>query len=170
MSSYDQRAETRSHPPRGEEWPLPGAGPEALSNLSGWVGFYIARSVAIWAGKGDPVALWSRSPGETEEIVRQAELYRRLRASLETLSAKAALPTCGEPFERLVDAAAFDLDVGHIGSFAAFRFLYERLLPEGLHVSLCAVFAAAAAQPHRGPGEREALLLSLERAAYDCRT
>jgi len=71
-----------------------------------------------------------------------------------------------EPFlAQLVTLSAFDLGQGPIACFAAYRFLYERLLGADARPWLPAAFCAAAAMPHVPPGKRKILLQSISEAA-----
>ena len=71
-----------------------------------------------------------------------------------------------EPFlGMLVTLAAFDLGQDRLPNFAAFRFLYERLLGAGVRPWLPAAFCAAAALPHLHPERRRGLLQSISESA-----
>ena len=71
-----------------------------------------------------------------------------------------------EPFlGMLVTLAAFDLGQDRIQNFAAFRFLYERLLGANVRPWLPAAFCAAAALPHLHPDRRRVLLQSISESA-----
>ena len=71
-----------------------------------------------------------------------------------------------EPFlGMLVTVSAFDLGQERIPDFAAFRFLYERLLGASVRPGLAAALCAAAAQPHQQPERRRELLQSISESA-----
>ena len=71
-----------------------------------------------------------------------------------------------EPFlAQLVTVSAFDLGQGRIDGFAAFRFLYERLIGADARPWLPAAFCAAASMPHLQPEKRKTLLQSISEAA-----
>ena len=71
-----------------------------------------------------------------------------------------------EPFlAQLVTVSAFDLGQGRIDCFAAYRFLYERLIGADARPWLPAAFCAAASMPHLPPGKRKILLQSISEAA-----
>jgi hypothetical protein len=97
---------------------------------------------------------------------RRRELaYRELRAL------RRAIPSC-ETFEGmdafmgpLVRISASDLAHGRITSFAAYRFLYERLSGAAVRPFLPAAFCGAAALPQIEPEQRKILLQSLSEAA-----
>ena len=71
-----------------------------------------------------------------------------------------------EPFMApLVILSAFDLGQGRLTSFAAYRFLYERLLGAEARTWLPAAFCSAAALPHLHPDLRRKFLQSISEAA-----
>ena len=71
-----------------------------------------------------------------------------------------------EPFlGTLVTLVAFDLGQDRLPSFAAYRFLYERLLGAGARPWLPAAFCAASALPHLHPDRRRLLLQSISESA-----
>jgi len=67
-------------------------------------------------------------------------------------------------FAALVRVSALDLARGDLSSFAAYRFLYERLFGAGLRPYLPASFCAAAALPQIEPARRRLLLASVQEA------
>jgi hypothetical protein len=71
-----------------------------------------------------------------------------------------------EPFiGTLITLAAFDLGQDRLPNFAAFRFLYERLVGASSRPWLPAAFCAAAALPHLHPDRRRILLQSISESA-----
>jgi len=71
-----------------------------------------------------------------------------------------------EPFiGMLIAVAAFDLGQDRLPNFAAFRFLYERLIGASARPWLPAAFCAAAALPHLHPDRRRTLLQSISESA-----
>jgi hypothetical protein len=102
---------------------------------------------------------------EAASIRAQARLYGRLpeiRALVPQDSGLDAL----EPFlAPLTAVTAFDLGQGRLTSFAAYRFLYERLLGGEVRPWLPAAFCASAALPHLHPELRRRLLQSISEAA-----
>jgi len=71
-----------------------------------------------------------------------------------------------EPFMgMLITLAAFDLGQDRLPNFAAFRFLYERLVGASARPWLPAAFCAAAALPHLHPDRRRTLLQSISESA-----
>jgi hypothetical protein len=64
----------------------------------------------------------------------------------------------------LVTVSAFDLGEAKIERFAAYRFLYERLIGPSVRAWLPSAFVAAAALPYLHPDLRKALLASITAA------
>ncbi len=126
---------------------------------------YIRRALDIGLEREDAVARWSRDTVETASIRAQARLYRSLPALRRIVPEDSALDTV-EPFlAPLITVVAFDLGQGRLPSFAAVRFLYERLIGPGVRPWLPAAFCAAAALPHLHPDLRRRLLQSISEAA-----
>jgi hypothetical protein len=88
--------------------------------------------------------------------------YRELRALRGEMRADRPLAAIDGFFAALVRVTALDLARGAIGSFAAYRFLYERLLGAHVRGYLPASFCAAAALPQIEPARRTLLLASVE--------
>src|SRR3546814_14789609 len=89
---------------------------------------YSRRSLDIGLERDDAIARWSRDRVEETAIRVQAKVYRRLadiRAHIPDDSGLDALEGFMAP---LVAVSAFDLGQDRLPSFAAYRFLYERLL------------------------------------------
>ena len=126
---------------------------------------YIRRSLDIGLERDDAIALWSRDEIEATSIRVQAKMYRRLddlRDMIPDDSGFAAV----EPFMApLVTLSAFDLGQSRLGSFSAYRFLYERLLGASARPWLPGAFCAAAALPNLHPEKRRELLQSISEAA-----
>jgi len=142
-----------------------------LSEIREFAGFdkgtqrYIRRSLDIGLGRGDPLGMWSRDIVEAASIKAQLRVYTRLE------DIRAAVPDDSgldriEPFMApLVTMTAFDLGQGRLGSFGAYRFLYERLIGPGARPWLPGAFCAAASMPHLHPTLRRTLLQSISEAA-----
>ncbi len=126
---------------------------------------YIKRSLDIGLARCDAFRLWGRSEAENTAIRRQYVTYQELKVL------RALIPQHGTPTEiedllgKLVRLAVFDLEQERLASFAAFRFLYERLLGAKVRPWLPAAFCAAAALPQIRPERRKLLLQSLSEAA-----
>jgi hypothetical protein len=126
---------------------------------------YIKRSLDIGLARSDAFRRWGRSELENTAIRRQYVAYQDLKAL------RALIPQDDTPGEverflgKLVRVAAFDLEQERLKSFAAFRFLYERLLGAQARPYLPAAFCAASALPSIRPERRKLLLQSLSEAA-----
>jgi hypothetical protein len=148
-----------------------GGGRGAIEEMKEFAGFpkgtqrYIRRALDIGLGRRDAARRWARDPAEFARIRAQREIYARLdtvRASLAETAAGRGEDALSAP---LIALAAFDLGEGRLPSFAAYRFLYERLLGARVRPWLPAAFCAAAALPHLHPDLRRALLQSVTDAA-----
>lgn len=126
---------------------------------------YIRRSLDIGLARADAQDRWARNADEAASIRRQTLAYQELR------SLRAALPAMrgGHAFESfmgtLIAMTVFDLGQGCINGFAAYRFLYERLLGPHARPWLPAGFCAASAMPQIAPERRKLLLHSISEAA-----
>ncbi|ALR22755.1 MULTISPECIES: hypothetical protein [Sphingobium] len=126
---------------------------------------YIRRSLDIGLHRRDAMKLWSRDMVEEASIRAQARIYGRLDEIKARVPDDSGLDQM-EPFMApLVIVSAFDLGQDRLGSFSAYRFLYERLLGAGARPWLPGAFCAAASLPHLHPEKRRALLQSISEAA-----
>lgn len=122
---------------------------------------YIRRSLDVGLNRLDAVQRWARNGDEGAAIVNQARRYRMLdvvRSCIPDDPENNAVELFVGP---LIALAASDLSEGKIASFAAFRFLYERLVGSMARPWLPSVFCAAAALPHLHPEQRKLLLQSV---------
>lgn len=122
---------------------------------------YIRRSLDVALGRCDPIARWSRSPGEAKRIWDQQCLYEQLDALAAIIPVNDEATAAGRLIGALGVLTAFDLAEGHLGSFDAYRFLYERLVGPAVRPWLVSAFCAAAALPQLHPELRGRLLNSL---------
>ncbi|MGY2735447.1 hypothetical protein [Sphingomonas sp. UYP23] len=126
---------------------------------------YVRRSLDIGLDRADAIERWSRDGVETASIRAQARLYVRLPAIRAMLPDDTGLEAI-EPFlAPLMTVTAFDLGQGRLTTFAAYRFLYERLIGAEVRPWLPAAFCSAAALPHLHPDLRRKLLQSISEAA-----
>ena len=123
---------------------------------------YIRRSIDV-AGKGiDAAERWARHGGEQASILAQARLYRgTLSAMRDLIPDDIAIDEASVFATQLIMLSAFDLGEGKLASFAAYRFLYERLLGGTVRPWLPSAFLGAAALPHVNPSLRKILLRSI---------
>lgn len=123
---------------------------------------YIRRSLDVGFDRHDAVERWARNGDEAATIGAQAKRYRMLdlvRACIPDDLEVDAIESCVGP---IITLAASDLGEGKIASFAAFRFLYERLVGPAVRPWLPSVFCAAAALPLLHPERRKLLLQSIK--------
>jgi len=138
-----------------------------LAELTEFGGFtaaeqrYIRRSLDVAFVRADAAEHWARGIKEAAAIGCQARAY-------ETIDEIGALaPENVEPDDPasllplLIRISAFDLQEGKLTSFAAYRFLYERLLGAAVRPWLVSAFCAAAAMPCVHPELRAELLQSV---------
>ncbi|HEX8554942.1 MAG TPA: hypothetical protein VF695_09565 [Sphingomonas sp.] len=126
---------------------------------------YIRRSLDIGLDRDDAMARWSRDVVETASIRAQGRLYRILPELREAIPTDGGLDAVEPVLAPLIGLAAFDLGQGRLLGFAAFRFLYERLIGAEIRPWLPSAFCAAAAMPHLHPDLRRKLLQSISEAA-----
>lgn len=126
---------------------------------------YIKRSLDIGLARCDAFRLWGRGEAENTAIRRQYVAYQDLKTLRVMIPQEGSATEVEHLLGKLVRLAAFDLEQERLGSFAAFRFLYERLLGAKVRPWLPAAFCAAAALPQIRPERRKMLLQSLSEAA-----
>jgi hypothetical protein len=121
------------------------------------------------SGSGAPIAMarWSRDVVESASIKAQSRIYCRLEHIRDHIPDDSGLEQMEPFFAPLVTISAFDLGQGRIGSFAAYRFLYERLLGGAVRPWLPGAFCAAAALPHLHPEKRRSAVAVDQRVGRD---
>lgn len=123
---------------------------------------YIRRSLEVAAAGPMAADHWARGVAEAATIGLQAKTYR-LIDEIEKLTPDSIEPDDPQSLlVPLIRMTAFDLHDGKLTSFAAYRFLYERLLGPGVRPWLMSAFCAAAAMPCVHPELRAELLLSVD--------
>lgn len=126
---------------------------------------YIRRSLDVALRRADAMELWSRDGTEAASIKAQARIYERLSLVRSIIPDGSDMHEV-EPFlAPLISISAFDLGQERLGSFSAYRFLYERLLGASARPWLPAAFCGAASLPNLHPDRRRALLQSISEAA-----
>ena len=123
---------------------------------------YIRRSLDVAAKGIHATERWMRNGAEADSIERQARLYRTLlpviRASIpDDIDIDSAVDFIGP----LITLSAFDLGEGKLDCFAAYRFLYERLLGGSIRPWLPSAFVGSSALPGLHPSHRKSLLGSI---------
>ena len=141
---------------------------QMISEMNEFAGFsaaeqrYICRSLEVAARDGDALSKWSRNSAETTSIKAQDRLYRTLIELVRnSLPDDIGIDAAAEVIGPLITISAFDLGEGKIGRFAAYRFLYERLIGSSVRPWLPSAFVAAAALPYLHPELRKMLLGSI---------
>jgi len=133
-----------------------------FATFSGGEQRYIRRSLDVAERGAAAAATWSRHSLEQASVETQARLYRGKLAPLrELIPDDIAIDEAVAFTVPLVTLSAFDLGEGKLVSFAAYRFLYERLLGGAVRPWLPSAFLSAAALPHVNPSLRKALLRSM---------
>ena len=122
--------------------------------------FFIARSLDMARERG-PVPCGAGVSAHCSVTWTQYMAYRDLRAQRDKLRKNGSDNALQCFFGALVDVSAQDFARGHITSFDAYRFLYERLLGSATRPYLPASFCAAAALPTIAPDMRRSLLGSV---------
>lgn len=123
---------------------------------------YIRRSLDVAAQGIDAAERWSRNSAEQASISAQARLYRTLvPVTRATIPDDAGIDAAAELIGPLLALTAFDLGEGKLRSFAAYRFLYERLLGGSGRPWLPSAFVGAATLPYLPPALRKSLLGSI---------
>ena len=125
--------------------------------------FFIARSLDL-ALERHPLRSGSAVTAPASMTRTQLAEYKALRAQRNALRTHASDDALRNFFGALVDVSAQDFARGHLSSFAAYRFLYERLLGSSVRPYLPASFCAAAALPIIEPERRKELLGSVDEA------
>lgn len=126
---------------------------------------YIRRSLDIGLARADALDRWARNPDEAASIRSQIRAYQQLRTLLRCLPAMLSGDRMDDFLGKLIKLTVFDLSQGCINGFAAYRFLYERLLGPETRPWLPAAFCASAALPQIVPERRKVLLHSISEAA-----
>jgi hypothetical protein len=149
----------------------PADGALTLVEMKEFAGFpaatqrYIRRSLDVGLGRRDALRRWSRDVGEAASIRAQERMYRRLDHVRANVPDDSGLDEMEPVMGPLVTMTAFDLGQDRLCDFAAYRFLYERLIGAAVRPWLPGAFCAAAALPHLHPEKRRALLQSISEAA-----
>lgn len=126
---------------------------------------YIKRGLDVGLAREDAFRRWARNAQETSSIRMQYLAYQDLKILRQTMPDAPCERGIETFMAKLVGLAAFDLAQDKLDSFAAFRFLYERLLGADVRPWLPSAYCAAAALPQIRPERRKILLQSISEAA-----
>src|SRR5256886_13780292 len=142
----------------------PASGAMLISEMKEFASFpkatqrYIRRSLDVAYGRRDAIECWARDEGEAASIRAQARLYKQLDHLRLQVPDDSGLDMI-EPFiGMLITVAAFDLGQDRLPNFAAYRFLYERLIGPSSRPCLPSAFCAPPALAHLDPERRRTLL------------
>ena len=138
---------------------------EEFASFSKGTERYIRRSLDVGLRRRDAIRRWARTDAEAESIRVQYRIYRKLDEIRSLVPEDVAIEPMASLLAPLVTLSAFDLAQGWLPGFAAYRFLYERLIGARVRPWLPAAFCAAAALPHLHPEHRRALLETVGEAA-----
>ena len=134
---------------------------EEFANLSTAAQRYIRRSLEVRSGGVDTLACIARSEDETRSIRRQIQLYAEINTAIEAIPNDEEISSITRFSALVAPMLAFDINEGKLGSFAAFRFLYERLLGASARPWLPSIFMMMASLPELHPNQRLDLLGSV---------
>ncbi len=123
---------------------------------------FVRRSLDVGLTRHDAIERWARNSEEVATIGAQAGRYKMLDLVRACVPHDLEIDAVESCVGLLVTLAASDLSEGKIGSFAAFRFLYERLVGPAVRPWLPSAFCAAAALPNLHPDQRKLLLQSIK--------
>jgi len=126
---------------------------------------FIEHSLDIGLQRPASLVDWLRDPAGNSVIDAQRFNYRELGPLREVIPSETYFDGIDDFMGPMIRIAAHDLAQEKLGSFSAFRFLYERLLGAQARPWLPAIFCAAAALPQIRPERRKRLLQSLSEAA-----
>jgi len=122
---------------------------------------YVRCSLEVASGRSDVKDHWARGFGEAATIERQAEVYTALELVRSLVPQGLEAEDAAALLSPLIAMSTFDLQHGKLTSFAAYRFLYERLVGPAVRPWLVSAFSAAAALPGIHPELRAELFGSL---------
>jgi hypothetical protein len=149
----------------------PAEGSLTLAEIKEFAGFdsasqrYIRRSLDVAFVRRDAIEVWSRDVVEAASIRAQTRVYAVLDDLRTIVPEDCGLDQMEEFLGRLIRITAFDLGQDRLSSFAAYRFLYERLIGAAARPWFPAAFCAASSLPHLHPARRRDLLQSISEAA-----
>lgn len=148
-----------------------GTASPALAELAEFARFpcedqrYIERSLDL-ALRDTDLRKSARDGESLSALKERRAIYRELRAMRFAIPQPGCFSALDGFMAMLLRATAQDLARGALTCFAAYRFLYERLMGAAVRPWLPAAFCGAAALPQIHPNRRKALLQTLtEKAA-----
>lgn len=134
---------------------------EEFGNLSAAAQRYIYRSLQVHYGEVEMLVKIARTGKECRSISRQAELYQRVDEVIAAIPTYGNITSVARFMSLIAPLLAFDLSEEKLETFAAFIFLYERLLGPSARPWLPAAFMMIASRPELDPNRRLELLASV---------
>jgi hypothetical protein len=122
---------------------------------------YIRCALEVASGRAEAAEHWARGPAEAATMRLQAEVYTAVHQIRSVVPSGLDATDSVALLAPLVAMSAFDLGQGKLSSFAAYRFLYERLIGPSVRPWLVSAFSAAATLPCMHPDLRAELFASL---------
>ena len=122
---------------------------------------YIRCSLEVASAGAHAADHWARGPSDVALIQRQMRVYEGLDTVRSLVPVGLEAEDSAALLDKLIPISLFDLEPGKLTSFAAYRFLYERLIGAAVRPWLVSSFAAAAALPCIHPELRAELFGSL---------
>lgn len=126
---------------------------------------YICRSLDVAGARRNAIRTWARSLDEARSIRDQARAYQRIELLKGLAPADLGFEAAEPILSPLIAMTAFDLLQGDLSTFAAYRFLYERVLGADFRPWFVAAFCSAAALPALRGDRRLALLKTIDEDA-----
>jgi hypothetical protein len=145
----------------------PSAGVQLLRELQEYAAFsaptqaYIRRALDVWSGRPLPLSAGADTAEESASLAARLVFYGRLDEIAASIPPDDDLASVNRLMAWLVPITAFDIAHTALDSFAAYRFLYERLLGAAVRPWLLGAFCTAAALPQLHPRHRLQLLRSI---------
>jgi hypothetical protein len=144
------------------------AGAQILRELQEYASFpaatqdYIRRALEVRSGGTGALAPPAGGGEEAQSLAARIAFYGRLDEIAAAIPVDDDLAAVAGLMRWLVPLTAFDIAHAALGSFAAYRFLYERLLGAAVRPWLLGAFCTAAALPQLHPQHRLQLLRSID--------
>ena len=126
---------------------------------------YILHALEIRSGSRKAPPCAALTEDEAPDDIARIAFYGRLGEIAEAIPVDDDISSVTELMRWLVPLTAFDIAHTALGSFAAYRFLYERLLGAAVRPWLLGAFCTAAVLPQLHPQHRRQLLGSIDEAS-----
>lgn len=123
---------------------------------------YIRRSLEAASGNAERLLRDAATEEEIRSIEAQIAFYAKLGDLEAAIPVDDDIVAVTNLMRWLIPLSSFDLAHKALNSFAAYRFLYERLLGAAVRPWLLGAFCTAAAHPQLHPHHRRQLLDSID--------